>query len=184
MTGLLARRWLLTLALGALAPGAPGIADIKVTPVVAAGHVLASFSSPEAFTDDSRELVRSGMPLTFAYQVELRRPSGFWLDRTVGQATVTARVKFDSLPSTFQVTKEQDGHVTWSKSTAKEDEMRQWVTTFDAVPIAPAEPLEANADYYVRVRLDARPHLKFLLWPFWPFAHIDAIGRADFTFIR
>ncbi len=182
MTGHVTRWWLVTLAVAAL--GTPGTADIKVTPVVAAGHVLASFAAADAFTDDSRELVRSGMPLTFAYQVELRRPSIFWLDRTVGQASVTARVKFDSLPSTFQVTKEQDGHVIWSKSTGKEEEMRQWVTTFEAVPITPTEPLEANADYYVRVRLDARPHLKFLVWPFWPFGHIDAIGRADFTFIR
>ncbi len=176
-------RWgLLALALAGL--GAPGVADIKVMPVVAAGHVLASFTAPEAFTDDSRELVRSGVPLIFSYLVELRRPSIFWLDRSVGQASVTARVKFDSLASVFQVTKEQDGHVTWSKSTSKEDEMRVWVTTFEAVPITPGEALEPNADYYVRVRLDARPHLKVLLWPFWPFWRMDATGRADFTFIR
>lgn len=172
-------RFLLVLALGALA--APGVADIKVTPVVAAGQVMASFAAPDAFTDDSREVVRSGVPLTFTYLVELRRPSAVWLDRTVGTATVAAKVKFDSLTSIFQVTKEQDGHATWSKSTGKEDEMRSWVTAFDSVPLKPAEPLEPNADYYVRVRLDAHPRLTFSLWPF---GRNDGTGRADFTFIR
>ena len=37
-----------------------GIAEIKVTPLVADGHVSASFAAPEAFTDDSREVVKSG----------------------------------------------------------------------------------------------------------------------------
>ena len=171
-----ARTLFLVLALG----GAP-MADIEVTPVVRAGHVTATFAAPDAFTDDSRELVRSGVPVTFTYLVELRRPSALWLDSTVGSATVAAKVKFDSLTTQFQVTKEQDGHVTWSKNTAKEDEMRTWVTAFEAVPIRPQEPLEPNAEYYVRVRLDAHPQLKF---SFWPFGRTDASGRADFTFIR
>lgn len=174
---------LLVVAL-AVAPVVAAIAaipDIKVTPVVAAGQVVASFVAADAFTGDSRELVRNGVPLTFTYLCEVRRPSTVWLDRTVGSTTVAAKVKFDSLTSMFQVTKEQDGRVTWSKSTAKEDEMREWATSFASVPIAGSEPLEPNADYYVRVRLDATPHLKFSLWPF---GRTDATGRADFTFIR
>lgn len=167
----------LALAVGA----APGVADIKVTPVVSAGQVSASFSAPDAYTEDSREVVKSGVPLTFTYLVELRRPSSLWWDRTVGSATVAAKVKFDSLTALFQVTKEQDGRVTWSKSTAKEEEMRAWATAFEAVPIPPTEPLEPNADYYVRVQLDAHPHLRFSLWPF---GHSDANGQASFTFIR
>jgi hypothetical protein len=165
----------------ALAAAAPAIADIKVTPVVAEGHVTASFASPEAFTDDSREVVKSGVPLTFTYSVELRRPSSIWWDRTVGAATVAAAVKFDNLTAIYLVTKQQDGRVTWSKTTPKEDEMRGWITAFDAVPIRASETLEPNADYYVRVRLDAHPHLRFSLWP-W--GRTDAAGRADFTFIR
>ena len=51
----------------------------------------------------------------------------------------------------FQVTAEQDG-VTWSKSTARGRDARL-TTAFDAVPIRPNEAPEANADYYVRVRL-------------------------------
>jgi hypothetical protein len=172
-----ARLWVV-MAVGVLAAAA---ADIRVTPVVSSGQVLASFAAPDAFTDETRELVRGGVPLTFTYLLELRRPSPVWFDRTVGAATVAAKVKFDSLTSIYQVTKEQDGHAIWAKSTGKEDEMRGWVTAFTAVPITPGEPLEPNADYYVRVRLDAHPRLTF---SFWPFGRNDGSGRADFTFIR
>jgi hypothetical protein len=165
----------------AVALAAAAVPDIKVTPVVASGNVLATFVAADAFTDDSREIVRNGMPLTLTYFVEVRRPSTVWLDRTVGSTTVAAKVKFDSLTSMFLVTKEQDTRVTSSKSTAKEDEMREWATKFESVPVSAAEPLEPNADYYVRVRLDAHPNLKFSLWP-WN--RTNATGRADFTFIR
>jgi hypothetical protein len=157
------------------------MADIKVTPVVTDGHVVASFAAPEAFTDENREVVKSGVPLTFTYVVDLRRPSVLW-DRTLGSATVVALVKFDSLTSMYQVTKQQDGRVSWAKNTTKEDEMRGWITAFDAVPIQVTEALEPNADYYLRVRLESHPRIRFPLWP--PWGRADAAGRADFTFIR
>jgi hypothetical protein len=94
---------------------------------------------------------------------------------------VAASVKFDNLTSVYQVKKEQDGHVTWSKSTPKDDEMRAWITQFDDVTVHVTEKLEPNADYYVRVRLQSHPHLRFSLWPF---SREDGTGRADFTFIR
>jgi hypothetical protein len=176
MTGVARRGLLLVLAIAAV-----GAADIKVTPVVTAGQVLASFAAPDAFTDASRELVRSGVPLTFTFRVELRRPSAVWFDRTVASTRVVAKVKFDSLTAIFQVTKELDGHVTWSKSTQKEDEMRTWATAFESVPLKPDEALQPNADYYVRVQLDAHPPPTFSLWPF---SRTDASGQARFTFIR
>jgi hypothetical protein len=161
--------------------GPDAAALIKVTPLVAEGHVSASFVASGAFTDESGEAVKGGVPLTFTYLVELRRPSTIWLDRTVGAATVAASVKFDTLTSVYQVTKHQEGRVTWSKSTPREEEMRGWITTFDGVPVQVSEALEPNADYYLRVRLQTRPHLKFSLWP-W--GRDDASGRASFTFIR
>ena len=45
----------------------------------------------------------------------------------------------------------------------------------------PSEPLEANADYYVRVRLRMSPRRTFSIWPF---GRDDGSGRKDFTFIR
>ena len=155
-------------------------ADIKVTPLVTDGHVSASIDAPDAFTEDSREVIKSGVPLTLTYRVELRRPAMLF-DSTVGSATVAARVKFDSLTGAYLVTKEQDGRVTSAQNTPKEEEMRAWITRFDGVAVQASEALVPNTEYYLHVRLQIRPNPKFSLLP-W--GRDDGLGRADFTFIR
>jgi hypothetical protein len=155
--------------------------DLKVTPVVSDGKVFASIAAPGAFGDDAREMARSGLLVTYSYFIELRRPSTFWLDHTVAESTAAATVKFDSLSSVFQVSKLRDGKVVWSERTDKDSDVQAWMTSFDQVPLDPTEALEANADYYVRVRLRMSPHRTFSMFP-W--GHDDGTGRAEFTFIR
>lgn len=159
------------------------VTDVTVTPLVTGdGKVFASFAAPAAFTAAARDVVKGGFPLTFTFTVELRRPSAVWLDRTLSSATLEASVKYDTLTRVYQVFKKQDDRVTWSDHTDQEDVMRGWLTGFDGVSLQPSEPLEPNADYYVRVRLHAKPRLTFSWW--WPFGHDDGSGRKDFTFIR
>jgi hypothetical protein len=160
----------------AVAPG-----EINVTPVVTEGKVVASFTAPNVFSDDVREIVKSGLLLTFTYAVELRRPSAVWFDRTVAETTVAASVKFDSLTGIYQVSKLRDGRVVWSERTDKEAEVGGWMTAFDQIVLEPTEALESNADYYVRVHLRMSPRRTF---SFWPWGRDDGSGRKDFTFIR
>lgn len=155
--------------------------DIAVTPVVSDGHVFASFMAPAAVFDDARDAIQSGLLLTFAYAVELRRPSTIWFDRTLAETTAAATVKFDSLTGVYQVSKLRDGRVLWADRTDKETDVRGWITSFDQIALEPTEPLEANADYYVRVRMHMSPRRTFSVWP-W--SRDDGSGRKDFTFIR
>ena len=69
----------------------------------------------------------------------------------------------------------------WSDRTSQEDEMRNWVTGFERIPLEVGEPLEPNVEYYVQVRLRTTPRRASV---FWPFTHDDAAGRKEFTFIR
>jgi len=161
----------------ALAP----IGEVSVTPVVKDDtHIFASFAAPGAFDEDARKVVRSGLLLTFTYTIDLSRPSAIWFDHRLCSATVGASVTFDSLTSRYQAQK-RDGHVTRSGHLEKENDVRDWLTTFDQVPLESCEPLEPNVDYYVRVRLRTSPRASFPLWPFW---RDDASGRKDFTYIR
>jgi hypothetical protein len=154
---------------------------IEVTPVVADGQVLASFMVPASFSPDVQEVVRSGLLVTFTFAVELRRPSPIWLDHTLGVATVASSVKFDNLTGVYQVSKLEDGRVGWSEQTRDAAVVRQWMTTFEKVPLASRAPLEPNAEYYVHVRMHASPKRTLSLWR-W--TGEVASGRADFTFIR
>jgi len=157
--------------------------DLKVTPVVSEGQVLATFAAPAAWTPDARELVRGGVQLTFTYDVELRRPASLW-DSTLARARVAAQAKFDSLTGSFQVSRIRDGRLLESNRSEQEPEVKEWMTAFQRVLLEPAEPLEPNTEYYVRVRLYATPRRTVSLWSMWPFGREDATGRATFTFIR
>jgi hypothetical protein len=171
--------WGLVALAGSLAWVPP--TDVKVVPVQNEGRVLASFSAPAALTDEAEKVMRSGLPLTFTFTVELRRPSTLWFDHTLVEATAAASVRYDSLTAVYQVSKSLEGRVTWSEKTDKVADVRAWMTAFDQVPLEPHEPLESNADYYVQVRLHTTPRATFSLWPF---GRDDGSGRASFTFIR
>lgn len=177
MTGLRAAAGVWALGVATLVPAE----RIDVTPVVADGQVVASFTAPSAYSDDTEEVVRSGLLVTFTYSVALRRSSNIWLDETLGTATVASSVKFDNLLGVYQVSKLADGQVVWSKQTRDGAQVRQWMTTFEKVTLVPRAPLEPNAEYYVQVRLHTSPKRTLSLLPWSGEA---ASGRADFTFIR
>jgi hypothetical protein len=173
--------WLLTAGWLAVFVAVVAAADVKVTPVVTPdGKVVASFNAASAFSQDTRDVLKSGLQLTFAFSVELRR-AGFFADRTLGASAVVAKVKLDTLTGDYKVSKELDGHVTLADHTDQEDQMRTWLTQFERVPIDVREPLEANAEYYVQVKLNISPRQRF---PLFPWGRNDGSGRADFTFIR
>jgi hypothetical protein len=155
---------------------------VKVTPVVSEGRVLATFAAPAAWTDDARELVRGGLELKFSFDVELRRPA-MLLDATLARVRMVSSVKSDTLTGAFQVSKSRDGRLLES-TRIEEPHVREWMTAFQQVLLEPAEPLEPNVEYYVRVRLFASPRRTVSLWSLWPFGRDDGSGRAAFTFIR
>jgi len=156
--------------------------DIRVTPlVVDETRIFASFQAASAFSADEETVMRSGLPLTFTYTIEVRKPASVWFDSTIGRTTVSASVKHDNLTGSFQVSKAQDGQVVWSESTTDETEARGWMTVFEKIPVAVTRPLEPNAEYYLRVRLHTNPRSRFSIWP-W--GRDDGSGRADFAYIR
>jgi hypothetical protein len=166
------------LALAALS--AP-VEPIQVTPLVTDGQVVVSFTAPTSYGQEVQETVQSGLLVTFTFGVELRRPSTVWVDQTLGTATVASSVKFDNLTGVYQVSKLKEGRVIWSERTEDGKRVRTWMTTFERVPVASRQPLEPNADYYIRVRMHSSPKRTFSLWPWSGDA---ASGRAEFTFIR
>lgn len=157
-------------------------AEVKVTTLVADGKIYASFAAPDAFSNDARDVIKSGLPMSFVFVVDLKRAATLWFDHTLATTTVTSSVKLDTLTGMYQVSKLQNDKTIWSDRTTQEDQMRAWLTGFDRVAIATPEPLEPNAEYYVQVTVHLSPRRTFSLWP--PWGHDDGSGRADFTFIR
>lgn len=178
-------RRVLALAAACLSGAAVLLANddgVKVTPVVSEGRVLATFAAPAAWTPDAHELVRGGLELRFSFDVELRRPA-LLLDSTLVRVRMVSSVKYDTLTGASQFSKSRDGRLLES-TRSEEPKVAEWMTAFQQVLLEPAEPLEPNAEYYVRVRLYASPRRTVSIWSLWPFGRDDGSGRAAFTFIR
>jgi hypothetical protein len=170
----------LSVLAGAGAASIPADA-IRVTPLVRDGELLLSFTAPGAVTAELREAIRSGMVITFTYDVSLRQDAFLWFDRTLADVEVAASVRFDNLTRTYHVTRMVDGRVTWSESSASEDQVRGWLTEFDRLKLFAAGALQPNAEYAIDIRARISPRRA---WVLWPFGRHDATGRAPFTYIR
>ena len=83
--------------------------NLRITPVVADDKVMATFAAPSVYTSEVREAVHSGMPVSLTFTAELRRASTLWFDQTLASADVASSVKFDTLTTTYQVSKLRAG---------------------------------------------------------------------------
>ena len=172
------RAALLVAALALL--GAAAAEDIQVTPLARDGHVLVSFTLADGLTAEVHDAIRSGLPITFTYDIELRRAIGYWFDRTIGSATVTATVQYDNLTRRNQLARAVDGRMEDSKISEDEQVVRRWLTAFERLPLFSTRELETNGEYYVRVRSRTQPRVA---WSFWPWDRGSSSGHATFTFI-
>ena len=55
--------------------------SLRIVPTVGGDRVLVSFELSDAFTDEIRETISSGLRTTFTYDVELRMLVPRWVDR-------------------------------------------------------------------------------------------------------
>lgn len=174
-------RWLTWVAAMAMA-GAVAVAAevVTVSTLTRDGQVLVSLEIPGAYTEEVRSTIESGLQTTFEYVVELRRDEAYWPDRTVGEATLEATVRYDSLIERYNVARMIDGRVEETAVADDEDDVRAMLTRFDRVPLFSTERLEPNVDYHVQVQVDRRPRHA---WFVWPFAKAWATGVATFTFL-
>jgi hypothetical protein len=134
----------------------------------------------DGLTADVREAIRSGLSTTFSYVVELRRGASAWFDQTIAAVTISATVRFDNLTRRYQMSRTVDGRVEDAQPTEDADAVARWMTHIERLPLSRTGTLDANAEYYVRVRAHARPRTTWVLWP-WDRGLVAGIAR--FTFI-
>ena len=162
------------------APPPDDDALITVAPVARGDIVLVSFSTARAVTPSVEQVIASGLPTTFTYDVELRRPSWWWFDKLVASARIAVTVVFEPLTRRYHVTLMQDGRVAEERTTDRADEVQRWVSVFERLPLFTTRELEANTGYDVHVRGRTSPRRT---WSFWPWARPSAHGSAGFTFV-
>ena len=154
--------------------------QVRIVPLVRDDKVLVTFELADGFTDEVKAAIHSGLKTTFTYTVELRLEVPAWVDRTIATTVVSNSVEFDNLMRRSTVVRVVDGKVDQPQVTDDDNMVRQWMTTFQRLPLFRTSVLQPNREYYVRVSAVARPSNGAFLWPFGS----GISGQAKFTFIR
>jgi Domain of unknown function (DUF4390) len=161
-----------------LTAGVAADESLRIVPVVHEKQVVVTLQMADAYTDEIRDTISSGLRTTFTYDLQLRMLVGGWVDRTVATAVVTVSDQYDNLTRRHTLSRVVDGRTDESVVTEDEAVVRQWLTTLTRLPLCETTKLERNREYYVRVTARKRPQRSF------PFAFANAVtGQAKFTFI-
>ncbi len=153
---------------------------VRIVPLVRDDSVLVSFELTDGYTPAVKDAVHSGLKTTFTYEIELRQHVPAWVDRTIQTSVVTNSVQYDNLTRRAKLTRTVDGPVESIEETEDEPVIRQWMTTFQRMPLFKTAELETNREYYVRVKATARPANGSMLWPWGS----GISGITKFTFLR
>jgi uncharacterized protein DUF4390 len=153
---------------------------VQITPLPKDGRILVTLRMTDVFTDEVRAAMHSGLRITFVYDIELKRSTALWVDRTLATATVTATIEYDNLTQRYLATRREDGRMDKVETLEREEAARAWLTEFDKLPLFNSGTLEGNSEYYLRVRAHTIPRNASFVWP-W---EGGIAGLAKFTFLR
>jgi hypothetical protein len=153
--------------------------SIRITPLVREDRVLISCDLPNAFTEEVRAAIESGLRTTFTYTVELRMEVPAWVDRTIESVVVSNSDQYDNLTRRHSLLRTIDGRVEEALVTEDSTVVPRFMTTLNRLPLFRTSKLEPNREYYVVVRVKARPHGGSMFG--WV---SNTSAMAKFTFLR
>ncbi len=151
--------------------------SLRIMPAVHNDQVLVSFEVADAYANDVRDAISSGLRTAFSYDVELRMIVRGWVDRTIATTVIGTSDQYDNLTRRHRLVRTIDGRVAESLVTEDEAVVKQWLTTLSRLPLCETSRLDPNRDYYVRISAHV-PHRTSLLG--WTTA---VIGLTKFTFV-
>ena len=150
--------------------------SLRIVPNVRDDTVVVSFELADAYTDEVRDTIASGLRTTFTYELELRAFA--WIDRTIGTTVVSTTDRYDNLTRRHTLTRTVDGRVEGVLVTEDDVVVKSWLTKWNRVTVADTATLDPARDYYVRVTTRARPLGGSLLG-----LTKTITSRARFTFV-
>ena len=116
--------------------------------------IYASFALNNAFSEDIREKIGTGLPVTFTYYLEVANRRPLWFDKVLLRKTVTTTVTYDTLTHQYSLSKKVNDEVTESSVAINESEMMRWMTNLERVRLADPTILGGvdKDSLYIRVK--------------------------------
>jgi Domain of unknown function (DUF4390) len=160
-----------------LAPVRVQAQDATLTNIIVTNtpdDLLLYLTVKDAFPAKIEETIRSGVPATFSFFVNLYAVRDFWIDRQISAIKVTHFLKYDNLKKEYTVTRSWEGnkpHVVKSFEEAK-----KLMSEIDRLTIVALDQLEKGKRYQIR----AKAELDKLTLPFYLHYVLFFVSLWDF----
>lgn len=120
------------------------------------------------FFSTVEEAITSGIPTTFSFEIEIWMQHRLWSDKSVASKGLARVIRFNSLTNEYQVL-QQGGPKDWERTTKDLEEVKDWITRVEGVPVVELSELDPEKTYYVRTRATvktekSRSALKYMLF--------------------
>ena len=132
--------WLLPLALFGLwlsmsveAAGEAGIQDLRIK--IEDNQVLTTFRLINAFDDDFRRRIDSGLPTDLVFRFKLERDRRSWFDQSVATGRLQVIAMYNAVTSEYLVNFKHDGNLIESRVVRDPDELYKAMTQLTDFPI-------------------------------------------------
>lgn len=133
----------------AAAYSANAIVD-KVAIVNNTDDIEVSFEIRDAFTKEIEEGIKSGMPASFTFFVELYRKRGLWFDESLASQTFRHIIKYDTLKEEYEIILEERPQ---NSIRVKEfEQAKKIMIGSDGIVIKPASALKKGEQYQLRIK--------------------------------
>lgn len=172
-----------TAALAVLAGSATARAAeiVDLFPLVKNGKVRVSFTMTEAFSEEVERAIQSGLPVSFNYTVELKKVRTLWLNQRLATRSLRTTVSYDNLGQRYTVSLELDDQILATQVLADPEAMRRFMTRFENLELFPTSLLEANGEYYLRMKGVIRERNFLMIIPWWDVG--SGWKKSYFTYI-
>ena len=127
----------------------------KVAIINNSDSVKVSFEIKNAFTKEIEEGIKSGIPTTFTFFIELYRKQGLWFDETLAGMTFRHTVKYDTLKEEYEIVQGEK-----PKNTMRIKEIEQAKKIMaggDNIIVKPASALKKGEGYQIRIKATLDP---------------------------
>lgn len=119
---------------------------------VAKAPLKVSFLVRGAFTKDIEEAIKSGIPTSFNFIIELNKVNSLWPNEQLGKWEFKHTVKYDSLKEEYEILFGEANE----KGIRTKDfgEMKRLMTTASSVAVAPYSPVRMGEEYEFRIKAE------------------------------
>lgn len=129
-------------------------AEIDSVKVVDHPGLFVSFVVKDAFTEKIDEAIKSGVPTSFNFLIELERVRGLWFDKELESWEFKHTVKYDTLKEEYEVTLGETGGTVIR--TADINEMKRVMTSGDSVRLVLSRPMVEGKEYRLSIKAELR----------------------------